>query len=243
MRCGISSYVSDINYRILTQIEEEFRVRQVGKRGIIFSHITPMKIVRTLSVFSMLCAFYFLVVIISLHFVRTDLNFYAVPLSYFRVSSNSYYLSSGFLLAALAEMMLAGLLKYLLSSGEMAASKLGRYLLFLAAASFLLTGIFKFGRIHWLGALSQMMLFPPAAMMITVSLKEGTAKHVSIFISSAAAVLFLTLSQAYGNVSAFHPLYGLLEKMNVVLMVSWSVMMLVLIYKATLKSPNNSQNS
>lgn len=211
----------------------EPRTRRTGYNSFV---MYSRKNVSALCIVALLCGLYLLVVLVCMHFVRPDLNPFETPVSYYRADPDSYYLSSAFLAGALSEVILAVLLRFVAKPEKRKINRFGRYALLLAATSLFVTGLIRSGTAHWLGALVHTLLFPFAVMLVGYSTKEGIARRLSIIVSVCTAIMLLTLSEAFDGHALFHPVFGLLEKVDIVIMVAWSAMMLVIIYKASLES-------
>jgi hypothetical protein len=170
---------------------------------------------------------YFMTVLFTLHFLRTDLDPYATPVSWYRLSDTSGYLASGFFLAGAGEIILAALLPLAFRN----VSGWGRLFLFLAGAGIFMLGVQREGTIHLMGALFQAMFFPIGVLMLGDAMEIGFYKRLCQVFSTATLTLFPLMVIAFDGNSVLHPYFGLLEKITIIVMMTWSGVVLHEIYR------------
>jgi hypothetical protein len=184
---------------------------------------------RYLALGALLSGAYFLVVLAIMHILRTDLDTYSSPISHYYFSDTSLYLVSGFLLAGCGEVVLAALLPL----GFKDMNIWGRALLFLAGFGALLVGFQRVGTIHLIGALFQAICFPVGVLLLADGVEKGSFKRYSQLTSFAALTLLPMLVVGFNGASVMRPYFGLLEKMLALVMMSWSLVVLGYLYRAS----------
>lgn len=176
---------------------------------------------------SFLGGVYFLTVLLAMHFLRTDLDPFATPVSYYRLSDTSGYLASGFLVAGAGEIVLAALLPLALRE----VSVWGRILLFGAGIGIIMLGLERVGTIHLMGALLQGLLFPVGVLLLGDALEIGFYKRWCHVFSATTLTLFLLMVVAFDGNSVLNPYFGFLEKITIIVMLMWAAVVLHEIYR------------
>lgn len=183
---------------------------------------------RYLALAALLSGIYFLIVLAIMHVLRTDLDVYSSPISHYYYSDTSLYLVSGFLLAGCGEVILAALLPL----GYKDLNVWGRVLLFLAGVGALLVGLQRVGTIHLVGALFQAVCFPVGVLLLADGVEKGSFKRYSQVTSFASLTLVPLLAIGFNGASVMRPYFGLLEKLLALVMMCWSLVVLVHLYRS-----------
>ena len=170
---------------------------------------------------SLYCAVFFLTISVLIHFLQTELNPIAEPLSRYAVDGQySFLMISGFLAFGMSELLLALLLD---------EATLGAKLLFWVGIAMLLVGIFPMdigqhhtwvGYIHTVAATIQLMLFPCATLMIAHSQPQGVLKIYSFLTGGMTLSFFILLVFAYFQASRF---FGFIQKFDIFFITTWVV--------------------
>lgn len=170
---------------------------------------------------------YLLTVLFAMHFLRTDLDPFATPVSWYRLTDSSGYLASGFFLAGTGEIILALLLPLAFRH----VSVWGRTFLFAAGVGIFMLGLQREGTIHLTGALFQALFFPIGVLMLADAMETGFYKRLCQVFSTATLTLFPLMVIAFDGNSILHPIFGLLEKITIIVMMTWSWVVLHKIYR------------
>jgi hypothetical protein len=170
---------------------------------------------------------YFVTVLFTMHFLRNDLDPFGAPVSAYCLNDTSNYLASGFLLAGAGEIVLAVLLPLAFRS----VSAWGRILLLWAGIGIFMLGLQRAGTIHLMGALFQALFFPIGVLLLGDALEIGFYKRLCQLASSATLTLFVLMVIAFDGGSVLHPVFGMLEKITIIVMMTWSWVVMLEIYR------------
>ena len=188
--------------------------------------ITPLK-AKFLSALALLGGAYFFAVVVVLHFLRTDLNPLAIPLSAYHPNEKSLVLVAGFVIAGLAEIVLA----LLITRAFPKVKIVGRMGLCIAGAGLVLLGLQRTGNPHLLGALMQITAFPVAVLFISSAIQDSNVRQFSRGVGIVTLLFAPLVVLARGASSALHPWLGLVQKFDVAMMLVWSGIMMWKIYR------------
>lgn len=169
---------------------------------------------------------YFITVLFAMHFLRNDIDPFGAPVSAYCLNDTSNYLASGFLLSGAGEIILA----LLLPLGVRNVSPWGRALLLLAGIGIFMLGLERAGTIHLAGALFQALFFPIGVLLLGDAMEIGFYKRLCQLGSSATLTLFVFMVIAFDGDSVLHPYFGLIEKITIIVMMTWSWVMMLRIY-------------
>jgi len=166
-----------------------------------------------------LLAIYFLLSIIIVHITRKDLPFLKTPLSKYAFGKNSFWLSSGFVLVGINEIIIAYVIR------DNFPASLG---LSLAGLGVTIVGLIKMDAlnmqssqniIHNIGIILQFLSFPIAVGLLSLETFNFPLKIYYLGTSLATLWLFIIIFVLYPKYEMDRvKYYGLIQKTNILLM-------------------------
>lgn len=193
-----------------------------------------MKSTRTyqlLSTISFLCASWFIITALLIHYSNPDYDVFSQTLSQYALGRHGKYLETGFFSIGISQ-TIAAYLVY--SHGKQYRTV--SILFLLSAAGVVLVGIFPaqsesaglLNRLpHLLGATMQFMFFPGALLLLNkkgVITKPGSSnlQQYTFFTGILTAILFLVILVMFLFGSLIHlQIFGLVEKINIAFICVW----------------------
>ena len=179
------------------------------------------------------CALLFSLCFIITHLVKIDLDSISSSLSMYALGQYGFIITIGFYSIGLTQVLLSIPLlvddRYLLQKGAMSLFCAG-FAVFLVAyfPTKLPPANFLSQLPHVLGAGIQFLMFPLAAMMLSSNMVEGKLKLYSLITGCVTFVFFLIIlvlfmSRYHMSPPAELPFFGLLEKINIIVINLWLI--------------------
>lgn len=181
-----------------------------------------------LLVIASLLATYFLAAVIIIHVVRKDLALRAVPLSKYVFGKKGIYLTMGFISIGISEIIISIIID----------NTLAKQNLFLAGLGVIIVGIIKMdeinrkslqNRTHNFGVILQFLCFPIAVIIFSFT-NSGLNRTYNIatgFVTLALFSLIFILYKKYVKKEIYW--YGLLQKINILMINLWLIITPILI--------------
>ncbi len=195
------------------------------------------KSLNTLSVFAFLLSIGFLLSSIFIHLTNPAIDFFRYPLSVYLLTQNGIILKIGFFMIGLAELIIAFNLLYI-NTSKYKLSALG---LIIAGISVILVALFPMdikpemsfqGTVH-IYAAAVFFIFSSISIFL-YGLKVPNKKLCTYSISTGiiSAVLFIIITIfLYFEDPLFLNYYGLLQKINILIIVLWFIVISVSMMK------------
>ncbi len=190
-----------------------------------------------ISSLAFVAAVYFLVAFIVIHYLRNDLDFVVHALSIYALGKNGIIIESGFVTVGLSQLLVALLLFNNFRAGRLFAG--GLFLVF-AGSGALIVAFFPVQPLgaelasrlpHILGAILQFLFFPLALIMLGRYMVPGQMRSYTISTAYFTSVMFVVVFILFLLKQKMEiPVFGLLEKMDIIAITSWLVIVSSRIY-------------
>ncbi|PHS72179.1 MAG: hypothetical protein COB22_05630 [Cycloclasticus sp.] len=184
---------------------------------------------KQLNLIAFVCAIVFSACVVIAHLINTELNWLSHTLSQYALGDKGLIITFGFYCIGLTQVLLA---ISFLSLRQKGISK-GATLLFAAGIGVFIIALFPtqppsvdilLRLPHIAGAISYFLLFPLAVLAISPGIKTAGLKKYSFVTGYACLVLFVLLLVLFIAKSWVDvPFFGLLEKLNILIINAWLI--------------------
>ena len=183
-----------------------------------------------LALISLACAVWFTISTIIIHIIRSDLDFIEVALSTYAIGNSGMILESGFYSIGLSQLLIAGILFV-----QADVKKTAAFSILLAGLGVIIVGIYPAHIVpvdisirlpHIAGATMQFLFFPVALLLLNRNMMAGRFRRYTTTTGVFTAVLFfLILLLFIVSQRVEIGFFGLVEKLNIVVINFWLLVM------------------